>query len=257
MFEQSTLEKGPAGKRAWTTFAGFGTQVLIVGSMILVPLVSPQVLPSVRLIGGLDAPGPPPGPPPKNPVTRVAAVRQPPSQINKDVLFEPVSRPAVAMMIVDPPPAASSSTGPGVEGGIGSPGAGGGGGGALIRDILGGVPRPAEPVRAPASNGPAAAPERTIPRYIQGGLVKPAVLVHRVDPPYPPLAKAAHISGDVLLEGVIGVNGRMIELRIVSGHPLLVKAAYDAVRQWIYRPTTLNGDAVEVIAPITVSFRLN
>ena len=84
-----------------------------------------------------------------------------------------------------------------------------------------------------------------------------ARLVHRVDPVYPPFARQARISGTVELTGVIGIDGRIRELQIVHGHPFLAKAALEAVRQWMYEPTLLNGAAVEVIAPITVNFLLN
>ena len=78
-----------------------------------------------------------------------------------------------------------------------------------------------------------------------------------MEPVYPPLARAARISGAVELTGVIATDGRIRELRVVSGHPLLAKAALEAVRQWVYEPTVLNGEPVEVIAPITVHFQLN
>jgi protein TonB len=84
-----------------------------------------------------------------------------------------------------------------------------------------------------------------------------AQLLHRVEPVYPPLARQTRISGTVELTGVVGTNGRIRELRVVSGHPFLAAAALEAVRQWVYEPTLLNGEPVEVIAPITVNFRLN
>jgi protein TonB len=65
------------------------------------------------------------------------------------------------------------------------------------------------------------------------------------------------VSGVVELLGVLSTDGRIHELKVVRGHPLLVAAALDAVRQWIYEPTLLNGQAVEVAAPITVTFTLN
>lgn len=84
-----------------------------------------------------------------------------------------------------------------------------------------------------------------------------ARLIKRVEPVYPALARQARISGTVELTGIIGTDGRIKELRVLRGHPLLAKAALDAVRQWIYEATLLNGEPVEVIAPITVTFRLN
>ena len=84
-----------------------------------------------------------------------------------------------------------------------------------------------------------------------------AETIYRPEPSYPPLARQARVSGTVQLEGVIGTDGRLKELRVVSGHPLLARAALEAVSQWVYKPTLLNGRPVEVIAPITVTFRLN
>jgi protein TonB len=89
-----------------------------------------------------------------------------------------------------------------------------------------------------------------------GGNVLEAKLVNRVMPLYTPLARQARISGTVRLEGIISKDGRVVNLQVISGHPLLVKAAVDAVRQWIYQPTLLNGQPVEVIAPIDVHFTL-
>ncbi|HLJ18216.1 MAG TPA: energy transducer TonB [Bryobacteraceae bacterium] len=70
------------------------------------------------------------------------------------------------------------------------------------------------------------------------------------------MARAARISGIVKLVGVIAKDDTIQQLQVVSGHPLLVRAALDAVRLWVYRPTLLNGAAVEVIAPIEVVFTL-
>jgi protein TonB len=89
-----------------------------------------------------------------------------------------------------------------------------------------------------------------------GGDVQAAKLVKKVIPVYPPLARQARVSGTVQLLGIIAKDGTIQQLQVTSGHPLLVQAALDAVRQWIYRPTLLNGQAVEVIAPIDVIFTL-
>jgi protein TonB len=83
-----------------------------------------------------------------------------------------------------------------------------------------------------------------------------AMLVRKVIPEYPPLARAARISGIVRLIGTIGKDGTIQNLQVVSGHPMLARAAVDAVQRWVYKPTLLNGKPVEVIAPIEVSFTL-
>ena len=75
-------------------------------------------------------------------------------------------------------------------------------------------------------------------------------------PDYPEIARRARIEGEVLLMGVITREGRVANLRVLQGHPLLVRAALAAVSQWEYEPTLLNGASVEVEAPITVRFRL-
>jgi len=83
-----------------------------------------------------------------------------------------------------------------------------------------------------------------------------AKLLRKVIPEYPALARAARISGIVRLIGTIGEDGTIRNLLLVSGHPLLARAAMEAVGQWIYKPTLLNGKPVEVIAPIEVTFSL-
>ena len=83
-----------------------------------------------------------------------------------------------------------------------------------------------------------------------------AMVVRKVIPIYPAIARTAGISGVVRLIGTIGKDGRIENLQVVSGHPMLARAALEAVQQWIYKPTLLNGMPVEVIAPIEVNFTL-
>ena len=83
-----------------------------------------------------------------------------------------------------------------------------------------------------------------------------AKLIRKVMPVYPTLARTAHISGVVHLIGIIAKDGTIRNLQLVDGHPMLSPAAIQAVSQWVYQPTLLNGEAVEVIAPIEVSFTL-
>src|SRR5258708_492303 len=87
--------------------------------------------------------------------------------------------------------------------------------------------------------------------------IQAAKLIRKVIPAYPRLAVVARISVTVHLIGNIGKEGTIEQLQVVSGPPLLVQAAVDAVRQWLYRPTLLNGKPVEVIAPIDVIFTLS
>ena len=110
-------------------------------------------------------------------------------------------------------------------------------------------PKPAEAKRLPAET--VAAPIRV------SIAVQEAKIIRRVIPAYPALAKQARVQGTVKLLGVISADGRIEQLQVLSGHPLLVAAAVDAVKQWTYRPTLLNGQPVEVQAPIEVRFILS
>jgi len=87
--------------------------------------------------------------------------------------------------------------------------------------------------------------------------VQSARLIFQPKPVYPPLAKQARISGSVQFTAIIGRDGTIQNLTIVSGHPLLRQAAMDAVRQWRYQPTLLNGEPVEVVTQIDVNFTLS
>jgi protein TonB len=112
------------------------------------------------------------------------------------------------------------------------------------------IPRP-EPPKVTSPPVPATgAPIRV------GGKVQAAKLVRQVTPVYPPLARQVRISGIVRLEAVISRSGTIESLQVMSGHPLLTQAALDAVRQWVYQPTQLNGQPVEVLTQIEVNFKL-
>jgi protein TonB len=87
--------------------------------------------------------------------------------------------------------------------------------------------------------------------------VQSAKLIRQPRPVYPPLARQARISGTVKFNAIIAKDGTIQNLQMVSGHPLLVQAATEAVRQWVYQPTLLNGEPVEVITTIDVNFTLS
>ncbi len=109
---------------------------------------------------------------------------------------------------------------------------------------------PPPPIHEPQPRAQPQAPMR-----VSAG-VQMAKLVRKVIPGYPPLAKSARVSGVVHLIGIIARDGTIRNLQLVSGHPLLARAALEAVQQWVYQPTLLNGEPVEVIAPIDVYFTL-
>jgi protein TonB len=90
-----------------------------------------------------------------------------------------------------------------------------------------------------------------------GGNVQAANLIKKVTPVYPPLAKQARIQGKVILSAVISKDGTIQDLKVISGHPLLIPSALEAVKQWVYQPTLLNGEPVEVSTQIDVNFTLS
>lgn len=112
--------------------------------------------------------------------------------------------------------------------------------------------KPALMVEPPRVDKPAAEKH---PVKMSEGVVQ-AQLISRIEPRYPSLAVQIHLEGAVRLHAIIDRDGRIASLEMISGHPLLVQAALEAVRQWRYRPTMLNGEPVEVETSITVNFHL-
>ena len=107
-------------------------------------------------------------------------------------------------------------------------------------------------------NIPAAVPKVATPQRVrvsQG--VSQGLLVHKVQPSYPPLARQARIQGTVVLQALIGKDGSIQNLHVVSGHPMLTNAALEAVKEWKYKPYILNGEPVEVETTINVNFSLS
>jgi protein TonB len=151
-----------------------------------------------------------------------------------------------------PPPTSGVS---GVVGGVPG-GVAGGTMGGVLGGIIGSVPTAAPPPPPPP---PAKKEEKpATPQRIKiGGAVQQAKLVRQPHPVYPPLAKQARISGVVKLSAIISKDGTIQKLEVISGHPLLVPSALEAVKQWVYQPTLLNGEPVEVITQIDVNFTLS
>jgi periplasmic protein TonB len=216
--------------KRWTVATSFGIQVIIVGIMILIPLIYTEALPKGMLNTFLVAPAPPPPPPP--PAAPVKVVR--PRIVQPQTMTAPTVIPKKVEMIKDEAPdVGAAGNGFGVAGGTGD---------ALGGGILNTAPPP-PPKAAPA-------------RIKVGGQVQAANLLHQVLPTYPAIAKTAHVSGTVRLHAVIAKDGSIQELQYVSGPALLMRAAMDAVHEWKYKPTQLNGEPVEVDTTIDVVFSL-
>jgi protein TonB len=132
-------------------------------------------------------------------------------------------------------------------------GAGGVSGPAILSELTGRLPLDVPPPAPRREAAPIPAPQAPI---TVGSGVQAAKLVFGPKPVYPPIARQARISGAVQLAARISADGHIRDLRVVSGHPMLIAAALEAVRQWVYQPTLLNGQAVEVLTQVEVNFVL-
>ena len=236
MFDQlveSTNKK--TTHKVWTVWLSAAIQALILGVLILIPLIYTSALPSAMMTTFLVAPPPPPPPPP--PAVKVV-VKQQPKFIQQGKLVAPTVIPKKIQMIKEEAQPDVGMTG-GVPGGVP-----GGSAGGVLGGIIGGAPGGLPP------------PPKPVERLRIGGNVMQANLIRRVDPIYPQIAKTAHISGTVVLHAIIAKDGTIQELSVVSGPPLLQRAALDAVKQWRYKPTMLNTQPVQVDTTVTVIFNL-
>ena len=237
-------------RRASATVFSLLFQCSLVGVLLLIPLLFTEVLPRQQLMTFLTAPPPPPPPPP--PAAPEAASRKVvkvASDISNGQLRTPTRIPKKVQIIKEdeaPPPVMSTG---GVVGGVP-----GGIPGGQIGGVIGGI--------ISSSSNLAAVP-RMAPKSVMAvqrvrvsqGVVK-GLLMNRVEPTYPSVAREARLHGEVVLTALIDKDGNIENLQLVSGHPMLAPAAINAVKQWRYKPYLLNGQPVEVETTITVNFEL-
>lgn len=243
MFEDSLLESGGRlkTKRGRTTTFAIFLEIVAIGIMVLLPLIFTEALPKQQLMTFLVAPPPPPPPPPPA-AAPVHVVKQIQTDIVNGALRTPTKIPQKVQMIKEdeaPPAMASAGVVGGVPGGIP---------GGQMGGVIGGI----------ISSTPVAMPKVATPQRVrvsQG--VSQGLLVRKVNPTYPPLARQARIQGTVILRAVISKDGSIENLQLVSGHPMLAPAAIEAVKQWKYRPYLLNGEPVEVDTEVQVNFTLS
>ena len=229
----------------------FMFELVLVGVLILIPLWFTEALPTPQSATFLVAPVPPPPPPPP------AAEAPPVQRVQKAVVSElsdtgqlrtPTRIPQKIQIIKEEAPPIVASSG-GVVGGVpgGIPGGQLGGviGGIISSTHVANVPKPPAPKAV-------VVPKRV--RVSQG--VTEGMLIRQVKPAYPAIARSARIHGVVVLSAIIGKDGKIQNLQLQKGHPMLAPAAISAVSQWLYKPYLLNGQPVEVETQITVNFTL-
>jgi protein TonB len=231
MFEQSMLLSSAPGKKAGALAVSLSAQTLAVGTLLLIPLLYTDRLPFAPQIPTFFPPAPP-APIPEHMASRHSTVRA------GHVFTMPTRVPPLntQLDIIDsaPEPLGGIDAGPIVPLGP-----------SVVFSQV--IPPPQLSEIEPAPSKPI-----TVTSDIQS-----AKLLRKVIPIYPKFAIIARVSGTVHLIGTIGKDGRIEQVKVVSGPSLLVQAAVDAVRQWVYRPTMLNNKPVEVIAPIDVIFSLS
>ena len=173
----------------------------------------------------------------------IKVVKQIQSDLNNGQLRTPTKIPEKVQMIKEeeaPPPVMASG---GVVGGVP-----GGVPGGQMGGVIGGI----------ISSTPVAVPKVATPQRVrvsQG--VSNGLLIRKVQPAYPPLARQARIQGQVLLQAQISKDGSIENLQLISGHPMLAPAAIEAVKQWRYKPYMLNGEPVAVDTQVVVNFTLS
>jgi protein TonB len=224
-------------RRGWFTLASFALQALGLSVLLALPIFYTEGLPPMRLRDLLLTP-----PPASAPAPRVLHTTSPPapSNIADGKRLAPRIIPIHTVMIQDPAPAPAFPTDGSVLGVFQGPHA------AELSRLTNSLSH----VAPPAVPAPTPAPSRPLSRWMEGNLVR------KVQPIYPPLARSTGVQGSVLLQAIIGRDGKIEHVQVVSGHPLLSKAAVDAVAQWLYRPYYLNDQPVEVETQVTVNFIL-
>ena len=239
MFETSLVEssgalKSRSSRYTWIT-AAFNAAIVAV--MILIPLLYPETLPRTALTGTLTAPSMPnSAAPPKIAVTRVAN-----TVAHLDPFTIPPGIPHTIDTTHDDAPAPSVGTGVvGLTETVGSVAFGPAG--SIGRD-------------APLAVVKVTPPKPVAPMHISSGVIAGNKLSGS-SPVYPPIARAAHVSGAVVLHAIISKAGAIQSLSVVSGNEMLRANAVSAVQDWRYRPYLLNGEPTEVETMITVNFMI-
>ena len=240
MFDHVLIEDEARRVKPWAVFASLIAQCCAVCIAILMPLIYTYELPAGEWLGRALLLLPPPPPAPVRSVKLKDETPPPPKRFNA-VLHQPNVIPE-QVAILDDSLAPFSTRALLVPQGRGIYGESSDG---FADGVLGVTQQLAslESVPPPV-------------RVRVGGLVQKARLIHQVSPVYPIEAIEQDITGRVELEAVISAGGLMQQVKVLSGDPLLAKSAVEAVRQWRYRPTKLNGRAVEVITRVEIFFKL-
>ena len=250
MFEQASLDTRGTLKSPWGFTVSVAGQTLLVSAGMLLSLIHTDALPRGLFPVTVVGPGKPAAPAESS---RPTVARSATAARHPFTAPAYPSRTAIPSAQIDLLDLDTAPIGPdiGVPGGMGL----GPGLGATMLGVSARHPV-APPLTEPVAQRKAAAPASNKPIPVSSG-VQAARLIRQVTSAYPALARQARISGTVRLAAIIGRDGSIQNLQVSSGHPLLTPAAVEAVKQWLYQPTLLNGEPVEVITQIDVNFTLS
>src|ERR1700751_1652417 len=239
------LENNPMNrpKRAIDLLVSVAGHSLLLAVAILLPLYFSDAI-DLHQMEMTYLVAPPLSPPPA-PASVVRSIPHPKSLFSDNELYAPRVIPKHIVQVKDLPSAPQAIAG--VPGGV-IGGVPGGQLGGVIGGVLSGMghPNPPPPPKPVVHHGP----------YLVGGRVQAPRTIRQIQPVYPILAREARIQGAVVIDSVINEHGEVTQMKLVSGSPLLARAAFDAVGQWRYEPTLLNGTPVAVEMEVTVHFNL-
>lgn len=245
MFDQTFVNTHAQSRKPWTVAVSLTLQTGLVGVIVILPMLHPELLKPKALEMPLYLPfRQEPKPPAIEKITARSASSAPRVFTGPPKLTMPTRVPDRTAMIADDAPSLP------VTGGMS------GSSYAVIPGLADALPPRAEPVPEPKPAQPAKPPVPAGPVHVSTG-VQSAKLIFGPKPVYPSLAKTARVQGTVKIAAVIASDGAIKNLRVMAGPPLLVKAALEAVQQWRYQPTLLSGTAVEVVTEIDVNFTLS
>lgn len=239
MLESSSLKKPRRTTDFLISLVGQSAFVIL---LILLPLVYTQAFDVPEFDKTMLVIPPPPPPPPRSEVR--VAVKPKASLFNEGKLIAPRVIPKQVAILKEQPqePAGPAGIAGGVPGGVA---------GGTLGGVLGGI------LSSESAPVPPAPPTIKSNKPLKvGGRVQAPRLIQEIQPRYPELARQTRTQGTVVLDCVIDEHGNVTQMKLISGHPLLVNAAFQAVRQWKYQPTLLNGIPVAVEMQVTVDFNL-
>jgi protein TonB len=248
LFSETLLEASSSRHpdRSLKVLFSVALHTLVLLALLLPPLYFTDTL-DVRQFTQtfLVTPPPPPPPAPRAVVKTAATPRR--VLLSGGKLVAPSAVPSRIVILKEEP--LPPEMGTGIAGGVPG-GVPGGQLGGVIGGVISGASRTNLPMPVPATVQPKA-PIRV------GGRVRPPRVLSKPSPVYPPLAKQTRVEGIVSIDAVIDTEGNVVEMSVVSGHPLLISAALDAVKKWKYEPTYLNDQAIAVQLIVTVTFQLD